>query len=213
MVFVFPGPLTTARTSTGFVRAIFGLVTTSAGWMLIGVGLFLGGLIWGLNSHQISYVVGDQGAYTISSAENNFYVFRQQMTGNIYVIQDANFRPGPAGAFDGSATYTVPGDLRFIASTNTVFVAWGVGLAHPIEKVTVDGTTYVSAEYQTYPHGYTINNWPYASPLMLAGLLCLSLAVGFLTRAKKQQKLAAAAKLAKLDALPSPFARELSEQR
>lgn len=181
--------------------------------MLIGVGLFLGGLIWGLNSHQISYVVGDQGAYTISSAENNFYVFRQQTTGNLYVIQDANFHPGPAGAFDASATYTVPKDFRFIANPDTVFVAWGVGLAHPIEKVTFDGTTSVSTEYQMYPHGYTINNWPYASPLMLTGWLCLGLSVGFLTRARKQQKLAAAAKQVELDALPSPFARELSEER
>ena len=139
-------------------------------------------------------------------------MFRQQTTGNLYVIQDTNFRPGPAGAFDGSATYTVPEDLSFIASPDTVFVAWSVGLAHPIEKVTFDGTTYVSTEYQTYPHGYTINNWPYASPLMLTGVLCIGLSVGFLRRTRKQQKLAAAAKQEELDDIPSPFARELGEE-
>lgn len=211
MAFVFPEPGTIARASTGLVRAIFGLVTTSAGWMLIGTGLLLSGLIWGLNSHQVSYVAGNQGIYVVS-AYDGVSTFRQPETGDLYVIQDKDFQPGFASAF-ASSTYAVPQDVHFLASSDLVFVGWGVGFAHPIEKVTFDGATAVSTEYQQHPHGYTVNNWPYASLLMLTGMLCLGLSVDLLTRARKRQKRATAAKLAALTALPSPFARELGEKR
>jgi hypothetical protein len=140
--------------------------------------LYIGGLIWGLNFHQVSYVADNQGVYTVLTYDG-FYTFRQENTGNLYIIQDLNFRLNPAGAFDGSTTYTVPTDFSFIASTDTVFVGWGVGLAHPIEKVTFDDATYISTEYQAYPHGYTLNNWPHASPLMLTGMLCIGFSVSF----------------------------------
>lgn len=167
-------------------------------------------LIWGLNSHQVSYIAGNQGIYVVS-AYDGVSTFRQQETGDLYVIQDNDFQPGLAGAFD-SSTYAVPRDVHFLASSDLVFVGWGVGFAHPIEKVTFDGATAISAEYQLHPHGYTVNNWPYASLLMLAGMLCLGLSVGLLARTRKQQKRATAAKLATLAALPSPFARELGEE-
>lgn len=86
MTFVFPGPETTARASAGLVRAIFGLVTTSAGWIIIDSSLLLGGLIWGLNSHQVSYIAGNQGIY-IALAYDGVSTFRQQETGDLYVIR------------------------------------------------------------------------------------------------------------------------------
>lgn len=211
MLFVFPGPTTIARGSIGLVRAMLGLVTTSAGWIMIGTGLMIGGLIWGLNSYQVSYIVGNQGVYAVSEY-NDLYTFRQEKTGDLYVIEVANFRPGLAGVFDGSATSTVPEDFSFLASSDTVFVGWGIGLAHPIEEVHFDGVTFISTQYQRYPHGYTVNNWRYASPLMCMGIVCIGISAGFLARTRKQQRLAAAEKQKELDALPSPFVRELSEE-
>ncbi len=208
---------------TELPRFLLFLVTSSAGWIIIGCGLFIGGLIWGLNSHQVSYIQGGQGVYQTFVTEDNAYIiFQQSDTDNYYVMHTPDYAP----EVDTNTILNLmqPGSsFSFIASTDTVTIASMVkdtgqyiGHAHPIERVVFydakqqKSLTYTSSEYSGNPNGYTINNWPYASLLMLAGVLCTGASILFLARSRRRKKLAIAANLAALEAMPSPFARELA---
>ncbi|MGH2481724.1 MAG: hypothetical protein ACRDHW_18895, partial [Ktedonobacteraceae bacterium] len=63
-------------------RLILLLVTTSLGWVVIGAGLLVGGLIWGLNSHQASYQ-----SYQFSSHYN---IGTGTQSGNVYINADGS---------------------------------------------------------------------------------------------------------------------------
>ena len=191
---------------------------------ILGLCILAGGLIWGLSSHQVAYVQGGQGSYqTFLSEDNSFIVFQQGSTDNYYVMRIPDYSPAVDSATVLQDMHAAS-SFNFIASTDFLkvdsFIRGSgayVGQAHPIEKIVFYGVgqqnplTYINVEYSGNPNGYMINNWPYASPLMLAGALCIVLSLLFERRAQKRKKLAAAAELAALEARPSPFARELGE--
>lgn len=225
---MLPLPQETAHASTGLMHALFGLVTTSVGWILLGTGLLIGGLIWGSTSHQVSYIAGNRGAYNVF-LDSGFIYFQQEQTNNYYVINTVDFSPSIAGVIDSSSLiYTpgqpnvpslvyVPGKFTFIARNDTIHVNYSgvstiINFAHPIEQITLNGTVYTSDEYLAFPHGYMINNWPYAGSLMGLGAVFIGFSIFFLLRRRKRQKLAVAAERAAIDAIPSPFARELAEK-
>jgi hypothetical protein len=200
------------------------LFTNPWGRVILGLCVFTGGLIWGLHSHQVAYVQGGQGVYhTFLSQDNGYVLFQQGDTSNYYVMHIPDYSP-PVNTATILNDMRATGNFSFIASTDLVTVdatvaetGAYVGQAHPIEKVVFydasqgSSLTYVSSEYSGNPNGYTINTWPYASPLMLAGALCIILSLLFLRRAEERKKQAALAALAEIEARPSPFARELSE--
>lgn len=196
------------------------------GRVILGLCVFAGGLIWGLNSHQVAYVnvPENQGIYQVFlSDDNSLLIFQQQDTDSYYVMPISNYSP-----FVDTATIMsevrASDSFSFIASTDFVQINGTVtqtgayiSQAHPIEKaVFYDAQhqhplTYVSSDYSGNPDGYTVNNWLYASPLILAGALCVALSLFFERRARERKKLAVQAELAALRARPSPFARELAE--
>jgi uncharacterized membrane-anchored protein YhcB (DUF1043 family) len=202
-------------------RLLFLLVTSSVGWLVIGIGLVVGGLIWGLNSRQASYQT-----YSISS---NYQIGTGKASGNVYLNADGSNDFFAAFTYDFSPTIN-PDDLdktaavSFIARTDTsalnpALTANGTTItsAHKIEQLVLYDQrgniirTYNSTEYLANPNGYNANYWPYAGILMLAGVLCSGNALLFLTRKKQRQKVAIQAELARLEATPSPFARELGQ--
>lgn len=200
----------------------FRLFATKWGWAIIGLVALIGGLAWGLTSHQIAYVQGNQGAYQIDQTNIGYILLQQMGTSNYYVLEpnkftqeDINLTP----ILDGQ--YPI---FTFIASTDSTYVdlydkTTGVTIsyAHPIEKITFyekDGhnpVTYTTADYSGNPNGYTINNWPYAGPLMLAGALGAGIMFFFIAKDRKRLRLAKAAELAALESRPSIFARELGQ--
>lgn len=209
---------------TELPRFLLFLVTSSAGWIIVGIGLFIGGLVWGLNSHHVSYIQGGQGRYqTFVTEDNASIIFQQSGTDNAYVVHTPDYSP----EVDTSTILSLMrpgGSFSFIASTDMVKIdaivkdtGQYISYAHPIEKVVFYSTnhqnplTYISSEYSGNPNGYTINNWLYAAPLMLAGMACACASILFLMRSRQRQKMAMAANLAVLEARPSPFARELAE--
>lgn len=204
----------------GIAGLLILLVTSSIGWLVIGIGLIIGGLIWGLNSRQAIYQT-----YSISS---NYQISTGETSGNVYLNADGSNDYFVAFLFDFTPSIT-PDDLNqtaevsFIARADTstlnppLTVNGGAPItaAHKIEQLVLydqNGKiirTYNSAEYLANPNGYNANYWPYASLLIAAGVLCVGSALFFLTRNKQRQKLAVQAELARLEATPSPFDREL----
>lgn len=204
-------------------RFILLLVTTSLGWLIIGIGLLIGSLAWGLSSHQVAYAQGGQGFYHVFPSDgNDILLFQQDDTDNYYVMKITDYTPfvDPATILNDMR---VANAFNFVASTDEVVVNFQiingpfVPTAHPIEKVTfvdprgLNRVTYTAATYSGNPNGYTINNWPHASLLLLAGAVCTSGALFFLVRGRRRRKLAKATELAELAAMPSPYARELGE--
>src|SRR5262245_3556697 len=63
-------------------RFLWLLVTTGPGWIVIGVGLISGGLIWGFNSHQVSYQ-----SY---SRNSNYDITRGTVSGNVYFHENGS---------------------------------------------------------------------------------------------------------------------------
>jgi hypothetical protein len=216
------GPRLTARISTGYVRTIFFLVTRSWGWAIIGIGLLLGGLIWGLTSHQVSYIRGGQGQYQVFLSDDNGSLYFQQVgSSNYYVMHIPDYSPF-ADTATILSTMHANGRITFIASAdrtqaNVEMNGTLIFTAHPIERITFtddngqNAATYTNAEYSGNPNGYTINNWPYAVPLMLVGAAWASSMFFLILRVRRRQRLADEAKLAAIQARPSPFARELGQ--
>lgn len=202
-------------------RFLLMLVTTSVGLIVIGVGLVVGGLIWGLNSRQAVYQT-----YSITP---NYQMSQGTVSGNVYIKVDGSNDYFAAFLYDFTPVIN-PDDLdktaeiSFIARTDTSTLnpplatnGTTITAAHKIEQLVFydqNGKiirTYNSTEYLANPNGYNANYWPYASLLMSAGVLCAGSALFFLTRSRQRKKLAVAAELARLEAMPSPFERELGE--
>jgi hypothetical protein len=202
------------------------LFTNPWGRVMLGLCMLTGGLIWGLQSHQVTYVQGGQGVYhTFLTQDNGYVLFQQDATDNYYVMHIPDYSP-PVDTATILNDMRTTGNFSFIASSELVTIdatvvgtGASIGHAHPIEKVVFydashqNSLTYVSSEYVRNPNGYTINTWPYASPLMLAGALCIILSLLFLRRSQERKKRAALAELAEIEARPSPFARELAENQ
>ncbi len=204
------------------LRFLLVLVTTSLGWVVIGVGLLVGGLIWGMNSHQVSYVQGGHDHYqAFLTQDNGYIIFQQVNTDNYYVMHIPDYSPAIDTATILDDMHSA-GDFSFIASTDSMRVGayvestgQHIDTGHPIEKVAFYGAshlnslTYTNADYSGDPTGKTINYWLYAGILMLAGVLCAGNGLLFFARGKQRRKEAAAAERARLESMPSPFAREL----
>lgn len=203
------------------LRLILLLVTTSLGWVVIGVGLLIGGLIWGLNSRQASYQ-----SYQFSS---HYHIGTGTQSGNVYINTDGSNEYFAAFEFDFSPIIN-PADIdktaavMFIARTDTSTLnpplnsnGTIINEAHKIEKLVLYDQygniirTYTTAEYNANPHGYNANYWLYGGILMLVGFLCTGNGLLFFVRGRQRQKEAAAAELARLESRPSPFARELGQ--
>lgn len=197
--------------------AFLAMLTTKWGWALIGIGLLIGGLVWGLNSYQVTYEKGQPGMnYATYVGEFGNIYFRSEGSTNYFVARPADFNQ----EIDTNV-FKTPGTISFIARTDTIKIdanlnGTHIQQAHMVEKLVVYDlsghqlASYMTPEYKANPGGYTVNNWPYASLLMLAGVLVAGIMLFFIIRARQRQKQASAAKRVELENRPSPFARELA---
>lgn len=203
-------------------RFFFMLFTSSAGWIVIGIGLLIGGLIWGLNSHQVRYQTYPRGL--------GYHVGQGTTTGNVYINADGSNDYFAAFFFDFTPTISSDdldryASVSFVARTDTTTLnpplnatnGTTITVAHKIEELVFydqDGNiirTYKTAEFMAYPNGYDANYWLYGGSLILLGVLAAGNGSFFLVRNRQRRKLAVQAELARLEATPSPFARELGQ--
>ena len=202
-------------------RLLLVLVTNSLGWVVIGTGLLIGGLIWGLSSHDINYQ-----SYPKSSS---YHVSTGEQTGNVYIYTDGS--PDYFVAFLSDFPHTVSdsdlhsfGAVSFVARTNMSRLdpvlntgTATINQAHKIEKLVFydpQGNvlhTYTTDEYNAHPDSYTVNNWLYGGALMLVGVLAGGNGLFFHLNGRQRRMQAAAEERARLESMPSPFARELGE--
>src|SRR5260370_1401378 len=72
------------------------------GRVILGITFFSGGLVWGLFSHQVSYVQGGHGPYQAYLTEDNgFVIFQQESTNNYYFMHIPDYSPADDTNQDG----------------------------------------------------------------------------------------------------------------
>jgi hypothetical protein len=164
------------------------------GWLIIGIALVIGGLIWGLTSHGVSYQNSSQsGTFSWAIGES---------TGNVYIHPDgsANYFVAFSGSFNQSITeddMNNSAELSYVAQTTTstldpAFDDHGttVNDAYKIEKLVLydkDGNvqeTFTTSEYRANPTGFYDNEWLKAIWLVLAGLVVTILSIIFMARGR-----------------------------
>lgn len=162
------------------------------GWLIVGIALVIGGLIWGLTSHQVSYQNSQQnGSYHIAmgSSTGNVYISLDG-TSDYYVALSGDFSPAITQSdIDNSQS------LSFVARTDTTsvdatFNGTDISEAHEIEKLVFydkNGNvqeTFTTSEYLANPNGFSDNEWLKAIWLVLGGLVVAILSIIFMARGR-----------------------------
>src|SRR5260370_4838124 len=168
------------------IRLAILLLSKRWGIMVIGAILVISGLIWGLESQQVSYQSYQQGSnYEIAMGTQSGNVFiNAKGSPDYFVALKGDFTPpitdntithGAAVSFVARTDYSAL-DTKLTTDTGTV------SEAHKIEKVVFydqNGNvvaSYTTAEYNANPNGFTQNNWLYSIWLILAGVVVFGLA-------------------------------------
>lgn len=179
------------------VRLTILLLSRRWGLIVVGALLVIGGLVWGLSSHTVSYQ-----SYPKSS---NYHIGTGTSSGNVYI--NANGSDEFFAAFNGDFSPAISSSdvdktdsVSFIARTDTSTLdpalnANGTTIndAHKIEKLVLydqNGgviNTYTSSEYNANPNGLSENNWLLASLLLVVGLILGGGAFAYPMLAKKPQ--------------------------
>lgn len=164
------------------------------GWLIVGIALVIGGLIWGLTSHGISYQNSSQsGTFSWAIGES---------TGNVYIHPDgsSNYFVAFSGSFNQAITEDEMNKsvgLSYVAQTTTSTLdpafddnGTTVNDAYKIEKLVLydkNGNvqeTFTTSEYQNNPTGFYDNEWLKAIWLVLAGLVVTILSIIFMARGR-----------------------------
>ena len=164
------------------VRLVILLLTRRWGLILVAAGLVIGGLVWGLSSHQVNYISSDDHTtYRLASGEQsgNLYV-HPDGSDNYYVAFASDFAVAKSD-IDNSTS------ISFIARADTSSLdpalnapdGTTINYAHKIEQLVFYNNsgsvinTYTTSEYKSSPNGFSINNWLYSVWLIIGGAVLL----------------------------------------
>ncbi len=162
-------------------RLVILLLTRRWGLLIVGLALIIGGVVWGMTSHQVTYQNSKQGVtYHIAIGETSGNVYINADGSSDYFVAFKNdFNPQISQSdIDNSDT------LEFVARTDTSSLdpalnANGTTIndAHKIEKLVFfdkNGNvqkTFTTTEYQANPNGFNDNEWLKAIWLVIAGVI------------------------------------------
>lgn len=162
-------------------RFVIFLLTRRWGLLIVGLALLIGGVIWGMTSHQVTYQTSQQGiTYHIAIGETSGNVYiNPEGSSDYFVAFKSDFTPSIAQSdIDNSNT------IDFVARTDTSSLdpalqtnGTTINDAHKIEKLIFydkNGSiqkTFTTVEYQASPNGFNDNEWLKAIWLVIAGFI------------------------------------------
>ncbi|HEY1354390.1 MAG TPA: hypothetical protein VGF67_32675 [Ktedonobacteraceae bacterium] len=168
-------------------RLVIFLLTRRWGLLIVGAALIIGGVIWGMTSHQITYQTSQQGVtYHIAMGETSGNVYiNPDKSSNYFVAFKSDFTPSISQSdIDNSDT------IDFVARTDTSSLdpalqtgGTTINDAHKIEKLIFYDQnghiqqTFTTAEYQANPNGFNDNEWMKAIWLIIAGAIIAAAAL------------------------------------
>lgn len=172
------------------------LLRRSWGWLVVGIIMVIGGLIWGLTSHQVTYANSQQNA--------SYHIAIGESTGNVYINADgsSDYFAAFSGDFSPAITQSDIDNstaISFIARTDTSTLnpalnapnGSTVNDAHKVEKLVFydkNGNiqkTFTTAEYLANPNGFNDNEWLKAIWLVLGGLVVTILSIVSMARNRR----------------------------
>jgi len=178
-------------------RLIILLLTRRWGLLIVGVALIIGGVVWGMTSHQVTYQTSKQDVtYHIAIGETSGNVYINPDGSSDYFVAFKNdFNPQITQSdIDNSDT------ISFVARTDTSSLdpalevnGTTINDAHKIEKLVFydkSGNvqkTFTTAEYQANPNGFNDNEWIKSIWLIIAGAILALLALIVPMMVKKPQ--------------------------
>lgn len=178
-------------------RLVIFLLTRRWGLFILGILLLLGGLGWGLTSHQVSYQTSKQGItyhIAIGTTSGNVYI-NPDGSSDYFVAFKSDFTPSISqNDIDSSNT------IDFVARTDTSSLdpalqtnGQTINDAHKIEKLVFydkNGSvqqTFTTSEYTASPNGFNDNEWIKAIWLLIAGFILAGAALIVPMVARKPQ--------------------------
>jgi len=179
------------------IRLIILLFTRRWGLIIVGALLLIGGLIYGANSHSVSYQKVSEGtvAHFLSGGSSNTGYLQMSGSPTLYVLNENDFTPSINGinSFgDGdhvSFIYRTDGTTD-IDQTSTIGTHL-VGPAYTVVELTVFASNgqqvYNTSDYSKNPNGFYQNNWGLGGTLAFIGLLIVGLAFVLPSLLKKKQ--------------------------
>ncbi|GER84072.1 hypothetical protein KTAU_27090 [Thermogemmatispora aurantia] len=166
------------------LRLLWFLISTRVGNLLAAAGLLIGGLLWGMTSHQVHF----QNAPTIAwfqdySSDEGYDYVQINHSQQFYVIKDADFSPYPGGVFTDTQprllSLVYESDAQQPVELNLQNGERLTGSGYRVvafSLVTRDGQpyTFTTADYRAYPRGFYDDHWPLATWLLLIGFAFLA---------------------------------------
>ncbi|GCE12556.1 hypothetical protein [Tengunoibacter tsumagoiensis] len=145
---------------------IFG---TQAGRITTGVLLIIGGMIYGITSHQIVYrhITGNFKIHVLDDG-NDYFEDLNAQTKTYYAVDSANFTPYPEGEIltNGVAvtSLTYVADAHYSINIELANAPSLVGTAYTAVQFTMESqgsapSSYAFADYSQHPDGYYDNHW------------------------------------------------------
>jgi hypothetical protein len=164
-------------------------VTKHQGRIVLGASLLIGGIIYGVTSHNIVYSQAPQGRYRVHEMDNGAYYIQPDGTHTYYIINRmSDFIPFfDPNTFDQNKYFTAltyqsdsPQNISFDThDDNDIPIGHESGTGYPLVHIALGDTphhtraSYSTAEYNQHPSGFYENRWLGSAPYIGVGLLVL----------------------------------------
>ena len=176
--------LATARLAVALIRLFIFLVATHAGRIITAILLIIGGLIYGLTSHNVVYKQANDTQYRLFVLNNGYDYFQVKGTDVYYYFDTVDLNPYPAPAMMLNTAGLHPVTLLYKDDPEKLDVHLDdgrmlYGTSYKVEQVVLadgDGKnlgTYVTSEYQQHGTSYYENHWQVGGGVAGAGILVL----------------------------------------
>ena len=183
------------------VRLFLFLITRRWGLIILGAILALGGLFYGVSSHQVMYQTVAPGAPAHYLEDGSTAYLQMQNSETLYIVNENDFSPPLTGSVisnGGNISFVYrPDDTTSVDVTSTRGTHLQ-GDGYTVVQMTVydangqNPQIYTTSEYTQNPNGFYQNNWAGGIVIFLVGLVILG-SVFFLPKTLgKKKKLASA---------------------
>ncbi|GHO50983.1 hypothetical protein [Ktedonospora formicarum] len=194
---IIMGPRGTARGGYGLVRVFALFITTYTGRIIGSLLIAIAGIVWGLQSHSVSYAHAPQGLYNITLVpeESRYYIRCVDCPSpHFYLVNTGDFKQFvnfEHSAYLDEMTYRSDSckDITFEGNKGCGYSMTYLVLRDNSGKL----TSYETQEHQDHPDDYYDNRWLLGGPIMLVGVALLIVSLWMLIADKRKYRVTAAA--------------------
>jgi hypothetical protein len=178
-----------ANFSLALLRMIVFIFSTVVGRLIIGALLLIGGIVYGLGSHDIVYQwVQQQGSANIISGnalQGEDYYYHIPGSNTYYAIHAADFSPYPLPdtfenetaslQIEAGSAHSVSGTLN----DGTTFSGTAYKVVHFVLMDTQGQHVFTTQEYRDHPASYYTDQWLIGGTVTILGFLLIAITLIF----------------------------------